>query len=123
MLECTWEEAFAVTKDTAAKARIRAVSVIMKTFNFVFGAMLGEMILRHTDNLSSTLQHRSMSAAEGQEIAHMTVQTLKTLRSDQSFDVFWSKVNQFASSRDVNEPQLPRKRKTPRRFEEGMLLT
>lgn len=120
VLECTWEEACTVTKDTEAKARIRGVSVVMKTFNFVFGAMLGEMILRHADNLSSTLQHKSMSAAEGQEIAHMTVQTLQTLRSDQSFDLFWSKVNHFASSHDVSEPQLPRKRKKPRRFEEGV---
>ena len=114
VLECTWEEACAVTKDTEAKARICGVLVIMKTFSFVFGAMLGEMILRHADNLSSTLQHRPMSAAEGQNIAHMTEQTLKILHSDQLFDLFWAKVNQFASSHDVSEPQLPRKRKRPR---------
>ena len=48
----------------------------MRTFEFIYGCVLGELILRHTDNLSSTLQHKSMSAAEGQEIARMTVDTL-----------------------------------------------
>ena len=69
MLECTWDEECAVTQDTEAKTSICGVSVIKKTFSFVVGAMLGEMILRHADNLSSILQHRSLSAAEGQNIA------------------------------------------------------
>ncbi len=54
----------------------------MKTFNFVFGVMLGELILRHVDNLSSTLQKKSMSEAA------MTVQTLNSIRNDTSFDLF-----------------------------------
>ena len=28
----------------------------MKMFDFLFGVSLGEMVLRHTDNLSKTLQ-------------------------------------------------------------------
>ncbi len=55
------------------------------------------MILKHSDNLSSTLQHKSMSAAGGQEITRMTIKTLKSLREDQSFDLFWMKVNQLMS--------------------------
>ena len=58
-----------------------------------------------------------MSAGEGQEIAHVIVHMLKTLHRDQSFDLFWSKVNQFGSSDEVSEPQLPPKRERPRRFE------
>ena len=37
--------------------------------------MLGELILKHADNLSSMLQYKHISAAEGQQIALMTVQT------------------------------------------------
>ena len=36
-------------------------------------------VLNHVDNLSSTLQHKSMSAADGQVLAKMTIETLKTL--------------------------------------------
>ena len=86
VLLLTWEEAF--SKDTESKSRIQGVSIEMKTFNFVFGAMLGELILRHADNLSSTLQKKSLSAAEGQLVDSMTVETLDSIRNDDSFDLF-----------------------------------
>jgi hypothetical protein len=81
--------------------------------------MLGELVLGHADNLSSTLQHQSMSAAAGQEIAQMTVKTIESLRTDGMFDLFWEKVNRFASANEVNEARLPRQRKRPRRYEGG----
>ena len=58
----------------------------MKTFNYLYGAILGETILRHTDNLSSTLQHKTLSAAEGQQVAMMTIATLSSLRSEKIDD-------------------------------------
>ena len=119
VLQDTWEEAVEVVKDTEAKARIRGVSTQMKTFDYLFGNVLGELILKHADNLSSTLQHTSLSAAEGQQVAHMTVETLKSIRNDQSFDLFWEKVNHTASELDISEPQLPRHRRRPRRYDDG----
>lgn len=80
-LEGTREEAADATKDTETKARIHRVSVLLKTLNYLFGNMLGEMILRHTDSLSSTLLNKHLSASEGQQIARMTLDTLHTLRS------------------------------------------
>lgn len=44
---------------------------------------------------------------------------LKKIRSDNEYKLFWSLVKQEASSLDVSEPQLPRKRRAPRRFEVG----
>ena len=102
MLQCTWEEVVYVTKHTESKARIRGVSAQMKTFSFVYGAILGEMILRHADNLSSTLQHKSMSAAEGQQVALMTVQTVNSIRTEESFDLFWFKVNRLIEDHDIS---------------------
>ena len=92
-LQSTWDEAVRATHDTETKARIQGVAIQMKTFNYVFGNMLGELILRHSDNLSSTLQHKSLSAAEGQQVAHMTVQTFKSIRDDNSYDLFWKRVD------------------------------
>lgn len=62
VLLSTWE----VVKDTESKARIRGVCSQMNIFDYLFGIMLGEIVLRHTDNLSKTLQDRTRSAAEGQ---------------------------------------------------------
>ena len=78
----TWVEALEATKDTEAKAHIQGVCAQMKTLDFFFGTVLCEMVLRHTDNVSKTLQGKVMSAAEDQEVANMVVRTLKTLRDD-----------------------------------------
>ena len=64
----------------------------MSTFSFYFGLVLGEMLLRHSDNLNKTLQHEKMLAAEGQMIASMTNVTLASLRNDAHYDLFWQKV-------------------------------
>ncbi len=49
----------------------------------------------------------------------MTVQTLKSLRNDSSFHLYWSKISKIAADLDVGEPQLPRRRRVPWRYDEG----
>ena len=110
-------EAADANKDTETKAHIHGVSALMKTFKYHFGNKLGEMILRHTDNLSSTLQNKYLSASENQQIAQMTQDTLQTLRTDASFDLFWTKVSNWqiltayqsinSLDRESNPKQLP----------------
>ena len=68
-----------VVKDSGTKARTRGISVQMGRFGYLYGNLLGQLVLNHVDNLSSMLQHKSMSAAEGQVIAKMT---LKSIRDD-----------------------------------------
>ena len=96
------------------KTCIHGVSALMKTFNYLFGKMLREMILRHTDNLSSTLQNKNLLASESQQIARMTLDTLQTLRTDASFDLFWIKVSNLADTQSIPEAQLSQQRKQPR---------
>ncbi len=119
VLQQTWEESIEVVSDSETKARIRGVSSVMSTFDYLFGNMLGEMLLKNADNLSRSLQIKTLSAAEGQQIAKMTVQTLKSLRNDSSFHLYWSKISKIAADLDVGEPQLPRRRRVPRRYDEG----
>ena len=58
-----WDEARDITSDSENRARITGVKAQMEKFEFLFGLCLGECILRHTDNLSKTLQSPSLSAA------------------------------------------------------------
>ena len=119
-LQDTWEEAADIVHDTETKARIRGVSSQMKTFNFLFGTVLCEVLLRHTDNLSKALQKKTISAAEGQGIAKMVIATLCTLQTEESFLLFWKKVEVVARSNTVDEPQLPRRRRLPTRYDDGL---
>ena len=56
--------------DTEMETRILGVQSKMRKFGFgfLFGCLLGENLLKQTDNLSHRLQDRSISAAQGSEI-------------------------------------------------------
>ena len=65
--------------------------------------------MTHTDNLSSTLQHKEFSASEGQEVAKLTIKTLESIRNEASFDLFWEKLEQDRDSYKLSDPAVPRK--------------
>ena len=114
-----WDECLETRLDPDVKGRIIGVQTQMTTFDLLFGLQLSMKILKITDNLSRTLQKQSMSAAEGQSVAELTVKTLKSMRSDANFDAFFTLCNCFREHSNVNLPVLPRKRKAPRRYEIG----
>lgn len=67
---CVLRELWDISKDRvsdpAIKGRIVGVQCHFKTFRYLFGVALGELILRHSDNLSKALQSSKLSASEGQ---------------------------------------------------------
>ena len=67
--------------------------------------------------MSKALQHKSLSAAEGQHTAKLTVDVLKSLRNDEQFTLFYEKAITYQTRLHVNPPTLPRKRRAPHRFE------
>ena len=73
----------------------------------------------HTDSLSVCLQRKSLSAAEGQALAAMTIRTLNNMRADDKFALFWKDVTTLAEHNLVNTPGLPRRRHLPARYEDG----
>ena len=114
-----WDESLEHVKDTEMKARIQGVAAQMKAFDFFFGVSLGFLLLQHSDNLSRTMQRADMSAAEGQEVVAMTLSTLCALRNEPSFDMFWRRVCDSSSALGVDRATLPRRRKIPRRLDDG----
>ena len=69
---------------TEMKAGIRAAIPVN------VGLVLGRNLLQHTDSLSVCLQRKSLSAAEGEALAAMTIRTLKNMRADDNFALFWN---------------------------------
>ncbi|XP_065891716.1 zinc finger MYM-type protein 1-like [Dysidea avara] len=84
-----WEEALECTSETEMKARIQGFSSQMDTFKFYFSLILAEMILRHTDNLSKSLQNPELASTQAYEIAMLTVKTLQSIHIEANFDLFW----------------------------------
>ena len=114
-----WDEAYEVTKEVEPRARIKRVAAQMTTFEFYFGASLAHLLLRHTNNLSRTLQHKDISAAAGQQVAKAVVTTLQSLRNDSRFTLFWELVKTQSQKLTIAAPSLPRQRKRPIHYEDG----
>ena len=118
-LQDLWEWAIENCHETDISSRLRGVQSQMKKFEFLFCLKLGFTLFSNCDNLSKSLQGVSVSANEGQELAKMTLKTLKSLRDDQHFQLLWNKVQMEAAKLDIDPPVLPRKRKIPNRFDYG----
>ena len=115
----TFERSLEIVSDTETKSRIIGVLSQMKSFQYYFGVKLGQLIFGHCDNLSRTLQHKDLSAAEGQSVAALTITTLQSIHTDEMFDLFWEKVQMECEKLDIEEAKLPRARKAPKRYEIG----
>jgi len=76
-LEATWEEALEICSQSEVKARIIGAESKMKDFDFLFGLLLSVRILKHTDNLSKTLQATVMSAVEAYGVAKLCIDVLR----------------------------------------------
>ena len=98
-------------------ARIIGIETQMLTSNFLFGISLGTLILQHSDNLSKSLQHDTITAAEGQQLAKLTIDVLKSIRKEDKFKSFYDRVLLHQSEFDIDAPTLSRNRCAPRRLQ------
>ena len=75
--------------DPDVRGRIIGVKSQMSQYKVLFGLNLCENFLKIADNLSAALQKQTLSAAEAQSIAQMTIKTLQSMRSDEAFKLFF----------------------------------
>ena len=67
------------------RGRIIGCKSKMESFDYYFGLKVGKMLYSHTDKLSQTLQDVKMSAVSSKRLAMLTVDTISSLRNDESF--------------------------------------
>ena len=86
----------------------------MNSFNYLFGILLGERLFANTDHLSAALQKKDLSAVSRQGLANQTMETLKRIRDENSYNLFYhtvlEKKNHFRGFLNLH---LKRKRKHP----------
>ena len=92
-LQETWKECLKQGGLSAEiKARIVGCQAQMSSFNYLIGILLVERLFAHADNLSSALQKKDHSAVAGQGLAKQTVETLKRIREENSYNLFYDTV-------------------------------
>ena len=90
----------------------------MEKFSIYFGLKLEYLVFSVTERLSCSLQGKDTTLQEAREAALLTKKYLRKLRNEVEFDKFYDQV--VWSSQDLtDEPVLPRKRKLPRRVNNG----
>ena len=104
------------TTDTDIKARIIGAQTTMRKLPFLFGCLVGAKILSQTDILSKTLQSPELCAIQAHKCADGVVKTLKKERCEEQFNLFWRKVEEKKSILEVDEYELTRKRRHPKRM-------
>lgn len=109
------------TSDSEIRARAGGLEKKMNSFNFMYGLQLSLLVLNHSDNLSATLQRPNICAADAQRTAKLVIETLRRIRSEEHAQSFFERVKTEAFRLGIDEPEpcLPRRKKTPRRFDEG----
>ena len=107
-----WNWSLVEYEDREAKARIHGLQAQMQTFDYFFGLRLGILLLRHGDDLSTSLRAKNLCAIEAQKIAKSIVNTLKkweVIRNLTSFGKM-SKIKQSYSMETFQDYQERKER-------------
>ena len=115
-LQKLWDWSLQNCSCSEMKARIRGIKVCKLKCSYFVGINLAHLILSHTGNLSQTLQGTMMTAVDYQVVSRACVTTLKSIRSENKFNLFWNKVKQFAEKHKIDGLRLPRRKNIPNRY-------
>ena len=107
LIQTTLEERNWVTHDGSSAFMLKTQ---LQMFETLFGMMLAETLLRHCDILSRALEAANLSTTDQEELSNLTVTTLRSLRCEKDFELFWDKLDWVMETVDVEEASLPRQR-------------
>ena len=90
----------------------------MEKYEAYFGLKLFHLVFGASEQLSATLQYKDINAQEISSAVNSALAFLERQQSDSVFDKFYDSVLEEAKFY-TEEPTLPRKRKLPKRYNDG----
>ena len=75
----------------------------MNTFKNLYGITILQLVLRHSENFSKTLQNSFLASCWGKEIADLTLQTINSLQSENELELLSQKTVQQAEVLQVTQ--------------------
>ena len=118
-----------ISFDTDSKTSTEATSLLRSvcSFDFLFGMSVLKLILPHTSHLSTAVQSVDMDVLRVKENAELTIKTLESCRTDDSFKIIWEltqkntdRVKALIDSEEIDvdfrEAKLPRQKPSTRRL-------
>jgi hypothetical protein len=93
----------------------------LSTFRTFFTLRCLEIVFGRLETTAAAIQSRKLTMADINELISILISTLKSRRDDSNFDNFWVDVMTSSKRYSLDSPQLPRKRKIPKRFDDGIV--
>jgi hypothetical protein len=112
-------EVIAVEDKGDAGSKASGLAATFQRFNTFFGLRLGVVVFGQAEELSRLLQKKSITADAAKRAADVLTSFLQTMRREGEFEHFWKKVTEDAIKLDLSKPEMPRRRKPPKRIDEG----
>ena len=91
----------------------------LEKFSTLFGLRLSHRLFSAAEQLSFTLQEKEIALQDAIKAVEAAKSFFKQVRSDEEFDRFYDDTVSSAQEHNINQPELPRYRKRPSRYESG----
>lgn len=114
----TLDEVHQTTHDEYGSKAAGLLSSLEK-FSTLFGLKLGYLLFSASETLSKSLQGKDTTLQEALSSVCLTKAFYRRQRTDEAFSDFYEGVLDTAHKEKIGEPQLPRYRRTPMRFDDG----
>ena len=85
VLQDLWDAVLEITLEPEVRSHIIGVKAQIESIHFSFGVCVG----KHVNNLSTTLESSTISSAEGQREAELTISTLGKMQDEEDYHLFW----------------------------------
>ncbi len=91
----------------------------LEKFSTLFGLRLSHLLFAAAEQVSLTLQKKDIALNEALSAVEVAKKFFKRTRSDESFNGFYDKTVTIAQEHSIGQPELPRYRRRPARYEDG----
>ena len=91
----------------------------LSTFSTFFSIKLLDIVFSKLESLARCLQSPKLSLTQAQSMVAVCMSALTSARDDNSFNDIWKKTCEDALTIGVQEPVVPRRRRPPRRLDNG----
>ena len=102
-----------------AKAKAAGLATCLEQFRTYFGLKMCQLVFSATEQLSTTLQAKAITAEISIQGRDTTLAYLQRQRCEEAFNSFYDSVVQEASDK-TDEPKLPRQRKIPKQMDDSV---
>ena len=114
----TLEEVHATTHDEYG-LKAGGLMQSLEKFSTVFGLSLSHLLFSAAEQVSLTLQKKNIALQDALTAVEAAKSYFKRIRSDEEFNRFYDNTVALAEQHKISQPELPRYRKRPSRYESG----